>query len=185
MNLILRAKHWQIFIVVFFIPSLLIVVGLLCYNFYGSLTSLFYMIPTGLALSQIVIYAWLWIVGKTISDNVEGQKLFKTLIKIPCFVILLILFFWLFLTLRISFGFFSTANILFASLFVILPVQFVFVVSLIYCFYFVARSLKQFETKQKPKFEEFFKEFILILIFPVGIWFLQPRINRILLEFRV
>ena len=179
MRLILQAKHWQIFFVGFFIPTLLIAGGFIYSSIFFSMTSLFYSIPLALALSQAVIYAWLWVVGNHISEKIEGQKLFKTLIKVPCFVLLLILVFWLCVTLQLSMGMFSMANVLFTSLFVILPIQFVFVISLIYCIYFVARSLKQVETKQTPKFEEFFKEFVMILLFPIGIWYLQPKINRI------
>jgi len=178
MKLILQAKHWHIFLLAFLIPALIIAGGLVYSTFWYSMTSLFYAIPLALALSQAVIYIWLWVVGTNIAENVDDQKLFKIFIIIPCFVLLFILAFWLLITLRLSFGKLSMAGVLFTSLFVILPIQFAFVISLIYCVFFVARAIKQAEIKQKPNFETFFKEFILILIFPIGIWFLQPRINR-------
>jgi hypothetical protein len=49
----------------------------------------------------------------------------------------------------------------------------------IYCIYFVARTLKMIELKRKVSFSYFFKEFLFIWVFPVGVWIIQPKINKI------
>ena len=180
MKILLAAKHWHIFLVSFLVPLLLIV----CALWFGKYSSWFYFVPLGIALSQVSLYSWLWAVGTNLSQFIEGKEnnsfLFKALIIIPGSILILILTFCMFIAVKISLDVFSMANVFMTSLFFIIPVLFVFQLSLLYCFFFVARLIKQYETKQKPKFEEFFKEFILTLLLPIGIWFLQPKINRII-----
>ena len=50
---------------------------------------------------------------------------------------------------------------------------------IIYTFYKVPKSLKSIETGQKAKFSEFFLDLILFAFFPIGVWIIQPRLNRI------
>jgi hypothetical protein len=142
------------------------------------------MIPIGIVVLQLVTYSWLWAIGTNFLHKIDFIKtnagLFKTFIIIPIVALVLILVFWMFFTFRFSFlHIYSSVDILNTSLFsVIIPIQSVFVVSIMYCYYFVARTIKQYETKKKMTFKEFYKEFILILLLPIGIWFLQPRINK-------
>jgi len=49
----------------------------------------------------------------------------------------------------------------------------------VYCIVVTSRRLKSFELSRKAAFAEYFKDFVLLLIFPIGIWFLQPRINKL------
>lgn len=50
----------------------------------------------------------------------------------------------------------------------------------IYVIYFAAKTIKTAENKTATKFEDFVAEFFLIVFFPIGIWILQPRINRMI-----
>jgi len=180
MKILLYAKHWQIFTFAFLVPVLLIM-GYFFYfgDIYNAIysPSIFYIMPCAIVILLTVIYAWLWTAGLTFSRNIEGQNrspnLFKTLIIIPVILLVLILI----LTISGRLGFIIMFYII-PALVVITPLLFVFIISIIYCYYFVARSIKEYETRQNMKFEDFFKEFMLILFFPVGIWFLQPRINK-------
>ena len=189
MKFFLYIKHWQIFTFIFLLPVLLFT-GDFIYFKGGSLNayySLFYVMPLGIAISQATLYAWLWSVGTNLSQNVNKEELksglFKTLIILPVIILAIILIFWMFFTLRMHlFGKINSSTILISSLFVILPVQSFSSVSILYCFYYVANLLKHNEVKKKVKFEDCFKEFILILLFPIGIWFLQPRINKLVIS---
>lgn len=46
---------------------------------------------------------------------------------------------------------------------------------------FAARTIVKAE-QVKVKFSEYFKTFLQIMFFPIGIWFVQPRINKIALK---
>lgn len=48
-----------------------------------------------------------------------------------------------------------------------------------YGFYFVSKNLEMANRRQKVKFYDFAGAFFLLIIFPIGIWFLQPKINQI------
>jgi hypothetical protein len=48
-----------------------------------------------------------------------------------------------------------------------------------YILYFVAKTMKSVEMQKTVTFNDYAGEFFLIWFFPIGIWFLQPRINKI------
>lgn len=50
---------------------------------------------------------------------------------------------------------------------------------LFYCLYFVAKTIKTAELQKETSFGDFAGEFFLIWFYPIGIWFIQPKINRI------
>jgi hypothetical protein len=47
---------------------------------------------------------------------------------------------------------------------------------------FPAKSVKTIELGQKAKLGDYLGDFFLIVFIPIGIWFLQPRINRIIVN---
>lgn len=49
-----------------------------------------------------------------------------------------------------------------------------------YAFYSVAKSLKSIELKREANFSECIIDAITLFALPIGIWFIQPRIKRIL-----
>ena len=50
----------------------------------------------------------------------------------------------------------------------------------VYMMYVTAKALKSVETqKESLKLDGFIGEIMLIYVFPIGIWFIQPRINKI------
>jgi len=51
-----------------------------------------------------------------------------------------------------------------------------------YIFYFNAKSLKAVELQRPVTFGDYIGEFFLLLFFPIGVWIIQPRINKIFEE---
>lgn len=49
----------------------------------------------------------------------------------------------------------------------------------IYCVYFAARILVMAELERKVTFSDYIGTFIHIYVFFIGVWWLQPRINRL------
>ncbi len=56
-------------------------------------------------------------------------------------------------------------------------VSFVAAFAMFYCLYFTAKTIKTVELQRETTFGDFVGEFILIWFFPIGVWFLQPKIN--------
>ncbi|MNL47293.1 hypothetical protein D3C87_1700740 [compost metagenome] len=69
-----------------------------------------------------------------------------------------------------------------AALLLIIPLHLFSIFCLIYTLYFNAKSLKAVETRKPVTFSDFAGEFFLLWFFPVGVWIIQPRINKIFSE---
>jgi hypothetical protein len=57
--------------------------------------------------------------------------------------------------------------------------QLVFLASYVYCHIYVSRLLKSVELGKRVQVADFFGDFILILFFPIGVWIIQPRVNKL------
>ena len=63
---------------------------------------------------------------------------------------------------------------------VIIPLHFFSMFCILYCFYFTAKTIKTAELERKVGFGDFVGEFLLLWFYPIGIWFLQPRVNKLI-----
>jgi hypothetical protein len=48
--------------------------------------------------------------------------------------------------------------------------------------YFVAKTFKTVELQREVSFSDFVGEFFMIWFYPVGIWIIQPKINKMIEE---
>ncbi|HHJ49333.1 MAG TPA: hypothetical protein ENJ88_00320 [Phaeodactylibacter sp.] len=61
----------------------------------------------------------------------------------------------------------------------IVPLHLFSLFAIISSFVFCAKTLKAVELQRPVKFEDFVGEVVLFWFWILGVWFLQPRINRI------
>ena len=61
----------------------------------------------------------------------------------------------------------------------IFPLHLLALGCLLYDMYFIAKSLKLAEHGRAFSFRDFAAEFFLLWFYPIGIWVLQPRVNRL------
>lgn len=64
----------------------------------------------------------------------------------------------------------------------IAPFSFVSFVCNMYAIYFIAKLIVMVERKREVRFNEYLGTFIAVWFYLVGIWFLQPRINKVFLS---
>src|SRR5690554_4284033 len=121
MKRFLLALNWQLFLLVAFLPLLILVGGLLVpsYNFSGA--TLFFAVPLAVVLSQVVLYGWMWSVGQGLYRQKGLQvhfsnKTFRWMVAVPVLVILLVLVFWLWGAAIWGMGKLSMANVLIGAL---------------------------------------------------------------------
>lgn len=123
-----------------------------------------------IGLAQLSIAVWLWSLGS-----------FLTSIAPP--------------TLRLSFGIFRFAliytpvylfafNVFFGDLrpqiiAFIFPLHLLAMFCLVYSLYFVAKSLVSAERGEPVSFSSYAGVLFLIWFFPIGVWSVQPRVNRL------
>ncbi len=200
-DLILRAKHWQIF-------SLLAVPALLQLIFQFSAFP--FNSESGLANSEafvlqfknmmsvsvifgstvfILFFAWLWSVAIGLNKKLSPEIAAKTLYFKICTVLIAISYTFIFFLMFKLFDLFSQISSdnalpddffsLFISLFMLIPIVFG---CFIYIYGFVAKAIVASEKNGKVKVSDYIPEFFLIYFFPIGIWFLQPRINKLVGE---
>lgn len=53
---------------------------------------------------------------------------------------------------------------------------------MLYVLYFVAKTFKTAELQKEVTFSDFAGEFFLIWFYPIGVWIIQPKINKIVEE---
>jgi hypothetical protein len=188
MNLFLRAKHWQLFLVLFGIPLVLqifLVTSMMMSAFSGSpdpeaFIHYFKVFPVIMILTMGIFFGWFWSIGVGLHQKVpEHIKLpvnrFKTFIIIPS---IYIIFFSSFIGWMMGRAFqdgFAPDPRLFL---VIVPLHFFCMFCMLYCIYFVAKTVKTIELQREVTFSDFAGEFFLIWFYPVGIWIIQPKVNK-------
>lgn len=194
----LNAKHWQIFVFLFAVPMgihFIMMIVLLVDVFSPSHTD-----TTGvfahlrlfplLAILYIGLYlSWFWSVAIGLQSKVPDAVHLKTTVFKLLFSYSIIFFasvmfaaFYLFNNILLSdiapnFEFVEEFLAVGIPLFVLL--YFFAVFCMFYMVYFVAKTLKTAMLQREVKFGDFVGEFFLLWAFPVGIWFIQPKINKL------
>lgn len=190
-NKFLSAKHWHLFIPMFAIPF--IIQTLMMQQMLGSFTDALeqpgappalpeftnlFMVNIGVTLLYMILfYAWLWSIGFGLQSKIPStinMKLgkFKFAIIFPMiYMPILIYLISSIMTdpLDFNFGYFA----------VIIPVHFIAMICIFYTLYFAAKTIKTAEVKEELRFIDFVAEFLLLWVYPVGVWILQPRINAL------
>ena len=162
-----RAKHWQVFVLLF---------GLLVVSFWvqdqpfdppGRGSTLAWVM---MAVWTLAYMGWLWGLGSFLA----------TLEPRP--TNLASAFFSLGLVYVVLYGFAFIAifdEVIPVPPAVLIPMHLLAMFCMLYGLNFVAKRLVLAEAGKATSFYEYAGPFFLIWFLPVGIWFLQPRINRL------
>lgn len=155
-NFFIFSQSWKIFLVYF---SFLIIAGFLYFSNINSFAtnSIFYVV------NDLFVLLWLYSVGLQLCQFAPSNQISLRIFKI---VSLLSLFFLL------SFFLYPMA---FNTSFTIILLNLAFA----FLIFFVAKSITSTEAAKKNSADNCLGTFIYIWIFPIGIWFVQPRITKI------
>ena len=177
---LLKAKHWQLFI--------LIGPYLLTYSFYmllqrgafpeiaeilvASRPNFNYLIALMLALFAFGLFGWYASIVNGLSNETPADKRvnllrFNLIIALPVSLMLL----FAFRPVPEIDAFINTSSIIF-------PWVLLSVFAFFYASYWVVKTLKTTETTQ-VHFAPFYINLLLIWFYPIGIWVLQPKINKL------
>lgn len=173
-------KHWQIFALtvgIIFIFQLFFILRLLLTDHF--LNGIIYYYILFLLFPFVILVLWYYAMGISINSLLPEHLKKKALFfKITSFFPL-IYFLLVFLIFGIILGK-SSVDIDPLFIFIlILPAHLFSMFCIFYLFYFCSKSLKTYELQKKVKFVDFATEFILLWFSPIGIWIIQPRINKI------
>ena len=172
MKKILLLKHWQLFLLFYLvsgIPQIFFFEKIMNSERPQNLIALV-SVP-----SYFVYSFWIYSIGIYIF-RIKQEGLNLTRFKISFFFLIIYFFFFL-----VLFAFIKL-DTLFASAwavgFVILHLIAIF--CYLYCAYFIARLLNSIEQKKSVGINEILGDIFFILFFPLGVWFVQPRLNKII-----
>lgn len=176
----LRAKHWQIFLLLVgigFIGDVVLVASSISATPQSPEDVAKIGLPFGIVtvLFMVCFLGWFWSMGTFLSSIVRPALRLKT----RFFRFALVypgLYIFVFIALFQS----VTTNP--ALFLIIFPFHFFAMFCIFYGLYFVSKSLVLAETSRRASFYDYAGPFFLIWFFPIGVWFTQPRINRLYAE---
>jgi hypothetical protein len=160
----LRAKHWHIFVLLFAIPQVASFAAIVTMQ-----NMLFIVVVT--AAFGVCLLAWCWSLGSFLSSGIKAQFRMK-----PGFFRFAVLYPLLYVPVFLWWVAFSSAN---GAAVVIVPLHLLGMACMVYVLYFVSRNLVMAETGKPASFSDYIGTLILFWFFPVGVWFVQPRVNRL------
>ena len=181
MELLRKLKHWQVFLLVVGIPLVLQLIQNIIFLSsadgnaadYGNSLGLLLILPL------LVYYGWIGSVGSAYSqrNTAVNMPLGRFRLSLGTSVIcsiLLLVYFWAYPQYLRATDHEEAVPIILIGVLV-----FVALFTLFYCLSFMARATVQLERGRRVTSSEFYSEFVMAVVFPIGIWLLQPRINRL------
>lgn len=186
MNYFLKAKHWQLFLLMFGLPFLLqgMMIGQMLSSIpiagdgNPSINMPFYLLMIPVFLVIVMFWGWSWSVGVGIQAFIPSElrlnvKQFKVFLIIP---FVYILFFLGMIMNALNLEGILEENLLFF----IFPAHLLAMCCSFYCIYFIAKTIKTAELQQKVTFGDILGTLFLLFIYQLGIWSIQPRINKLI-----
>jgi hypothetical protein len=182
----LNAKHWQLFALMIGVP-IVFEIFMISFMFSeatnGNRPPFNFMVffPLIMITFMGAFFGWFWSIAIGLQAKVPKQvkmkvRKFKILFFIPLVYILLfsLIISGLFNGLFSGPGRFPGEIMAF-----ILPLHLFSMFCIFYCLYFVSKTIKTVELQRDVAFGDFAAEFFLLWFYIVGIWIIQPRINKL------
>ena len=160
MNFILKLKHWQVF--------LILLISSIASNFTWENHQLFNLGLNSLGL--IIYFLWYFAVGLELTEHLPPRiELARTMFIINGFVLI----FSILVIGAVFNGQFSSNGFLglIWSVYLIYAIfQFMF---------YPSKALRTVENGKEATIGQYFGYFLLTIFWPIGIWWIQPKLNKI------
>lgn len=180
MRIFLTSKHWQLAGLLLGVPmamQFIMISAIIAKNDPSIMIS---ATPLMTLLFMGLFFGWFYTLGtqlykKLPSSATMNLTKFKTFLLIP---VAYLLFITVFMAIQ-----FSEISVQgepgIGSFALIIPLHLFSMFCIFYCLYFIAKAFKAVEWQKPVTFSDCAGEFFLIWFFPIGIWIIQPRINKI------
>lgn len=176
MKFFLKLQHWQLFILTWGLPIILNVL-----TFFNTGLPVIAVFPIMMIFFCFGVFGWIWAISTELHKKLPTDvKLnvgrFKIFFLIPMFYILGI-------TLLMSSSLFGASigqgETIAAAIGVIIVLHLFSMVCIFLGLRFAAKTMKSLELGRMAKFGDYAGEFFLIWFSPIGVWVLQPRLNKL------
>ncbi len=183
MTWFLKAKHWQIFLLIFVAPFVIELFGFLAIIWTNMFEVFFGVFLLAMVIVLSVQFGWFYSVGTALANRI-GPNSGMNLKRFKSFVLIPLIYIGCFLFGMIIIGLIMMNNgrpspYLAFLFFIIVPLHLFSMFCIFHTIWFIAKSLKMNEKWNHVDFSDYVGEFFLTWFLFVGIWFLQPRINRL------
>ncbi len=180
MTKFLTLKHWQLIALFAILPVFIEFVLLTFLLFAKNRAIMYYAFPLLTIFFLIILFCWYYSLGVNLHKKLPaGVKMnvlkFKILLFIP--VLYTFLFTIIVASFTSNFTTFFKPNA--GNFLKVLPMHIIAIYCFVYCMSFIGKALKSVEIKRNAMYDDYWALFFLIWFFPVGIWIIQPRINKI------
>ncbi|WP_100616207.1 hypothetical protein [Confluentibacter citreus] len=189
-DIFLKAKHWQLFIGIFGIPFFFQFFTLFSMFMQTQTESnantenfidIFQFFPIIMLVFVGVFFGWFWSIAIGLQKNIPKEikmkvNKFKVLFFIPLIYIFLIITYISVIFYGMGVNGFSNSGWIVA---IIIPLHLFSMFCIFYSMYFVAKTIKTAELQRKVGFGDFAGEFFLLWFYFIGIWIIQPKVNKL------
>jgi len=180
MSIFLRLKHWQLFLLLIGIPLIFqfVIMGSVILS--NNTNIMMTVFPIMMFLLLAIFFGWFYALGTNLHKKLPifapmNLKTFKIFMFIPVAYIVTICLFMLVALPDLA----DSGQESFAYFAIIFPIHIFSMFCIFYCLYFISKAMKTLEWQKQVTFSDYAGEFFLIWFFPIGVWFIQPRINKI------
>lgn len=175
MRVLLKLKHWQLFLITWGIP-----IAINVYSF-SNPERMVRLFPLMMMVFIVGIFGWIWAISTELHKmlpvdvhmNIKG---FKIIFSIPILYLLALtgwmvyVFYFHFPQGSLNIGWVIT---------IVAVVHLASMVCTLLGLRFAAQTLRSVELGRLARFSDYAIEFFLIWFSPVGFWVLQPRVNKL------
>ncbi len=163
MKFILRLKHWQVF--------LILLIGSITSNFTWVDHELFNMALNSFGL--IIYFFWYFAVGLELTEHLPPRvELPRTLFIVNAFVLIISML----ILITVFDGEYASNGLLgFLWIGYFMYAMFQFML-------YPSKALRTIEQGTEATFGQYFRYVLLTIIWPIGIWWIQPKLNKISLS---
>ena len=197
---LLKAKHWQLFLITFGLPMVCYIIMMtVIFSILSNervpdprvILNFFSFFPIMITIFAGTLFAWLWALAVGLQKNIPpGIEMktgrFKLFFFIPVVYLFLVMIGIEVLVNSIATTMDRTAEAELAWMpgvvaFVV-PLHLLSMFGIFHCLYFVAKTIKTVELQRETTFSDFAGEFFMIWFYPIGVWIIQPRINKMIID---
>jgi len=174
MRLLLRLKHWHLFLITWGVP--------LTINLFTSSNPLVMvkLFPLMMLMFIIGIFGWIWAIATQLHKKLPAAvnlnlRSFKMIFSVP-------IGYTLALTLWMIYQFYfhpDEGSNIGSFIFIIAFIHLVSMICILLGLRFAAQTLRSVELGRLAGFSDYAIEFFLIWFSPIGYWILQPRLNKL------
>jgi hypothetical protein len=192
----LKARHWQLFVLTFGIPivfQFVMIGSMMAKVGEGSapdmpFTVYYRLFPVMMILFMSVFFGWFWSVAIGLQTKIPPHvhmsvKRFKILFFIPvAYMFLLFIFLGGAMSGMIKNAEEPSPEFMASVAGIVIPLHLFSMFCIFHSLYFAAKTFKTAELQREVSFSDFAGEFFMLWFYPIGIWIVQPKINKMVEE---